>query len=211
MKNKIFISILLIILLSVLGVFLYNRNSSSPTTNNDQAMDSENSLSVLQAIVIDSETKKPIINTAVYLGTGKLECLTNDEGECQIKDFSWGDYSLSAHKKGYERFTDSKHFEKGENNITIKLKKQPSTPESLVIEGTIIIITTAEGTRSENNYFKIRDLNGNEEYLFNEVEHNEGFGLLDKKVKITGYKGTGFIGWQSDTTEGIFVETIEEL
>lgn len=206
------------ILIGTLSIFIYNRlNSPSPVVDNNQATDNGQTtdngetLSVLQATMIDADTQKPIANAIVYLGTGYFKCYTNDKGKCQIKDFSLGDYALSAHKKEYERFTDSKHFEKGENDITIKLQKQPSMPQSLIIEGTIIEIVTAEGSKSENRYFKIRDLNEKEEYLFNDVEHNEGFGFVNKKVKITGYKETGFIGWQSKQVEGIFVEKVEKL
>ena len=217
MKNKLFISLLLVILLGTLGIFLYNRNSSSSipdnsqNTDNNQITDNGETLSVLQTTVIDGNTKEPVTNAIVYLGTGFHQCYTDSKGWCQITDFSWGDYALSARKKGYDRFTTPSHFEKGENNITIKLQKRPSVPESFVIEGIIIEVVTAEGTKSENHYFKIKELSETEEYLFNDVERNEGFGFLNKKVRITGYKGTGFIGWQSKQVEGIFVEKVEDL
>lgn len=212
MKNRLFISLLLVILLVTAGVFLYNQHSLAPTTGDDiQTNENGETLSVLQATVIDSKTQGPVANAIVYLGTGVHQCYTDSKGQCQMKDFSWGDYGLGAYKKGYERSINSVHFEKGSNVLTIKLQKLISAPESFQVEGTVIEVITAQGTRSENHYFKIKELNGTEEYLFNDAGQNDAFNSINKKVKITGYKEIGSIGWQNDKVSGIYVEKVENL
>jgi len=48
--------------------------------------------------------------------------------------------------------------------------------------------------------------------LFNEFEDNRGFQeYVGKKVRITGYLGKGYRGWQFIEVEGIHVENIEKL
>jgi len=65
---------------------------------------------------------------------------------------------------------------------------------------------------SENHYFVIKDANNGEEYIFNEVGYNRGFDqFVNKTVRITGYRDNGFIGWQYEKVEGIYVEAIEEI
>jgi len=34
---------------------------------------------------------------------------------------------------------------------------------------------------------------------------------VNKTVRITGYRDNGFIGWQYEKVEGIYVEAIEEI
>lgn len=39
---------------------------------------------------------------------------------------------------------------------------------------------------------------------------NQGFEeFVNKRVSITGFKETGFIGWQHEQVEGIYVEEIK--
>ena len=173
----------------------------APTTTADTA--------ILHATVIDKTSGKPIENAIVYLGRGYWKCHTGNEGKCLIKDFVWGDYGLGIFKKGYNRYTKSNHFDKGDNYITVELEKKSEILTSLTVEGTVIEIIIDEGSESENHYYKIRDNEGNEEYLFNEIGVNQGFEeFVNKKVSITGFKETGFIGWQHEQVEGIYVESI---
>jgi len=91
------------------------------------------------------------------------------------------------------------------NNIPVT-----TTQEKIQIEGTVIEVITAKGTKSENHYFKIKDHSGKEEYLFNDAGRNVGFeGYLNKKIKVTGYAEIGKIGWQGEEVLGIYVEKIE--
>lgn len=191
---------------SVFAICLFGcvEQSAPPTTTADTA--------ILHATVIDKTTGDPIENVIVYLGSrgASGKCYTDNEGECLIKDFVWGSYGLGIFKKGYNRYTKSSHFDKGDNYITVELEKKSEILTSLTVEGTVIEIIIAEGTMSENHYYIIRDNEGNEEYLFNEIGVNQGFEeFVNKKVSITGFKETGFIGWQREQVEGIYVESIE--
>lgn len=92
----------------------------------------------------------------------------------------------------------------------MELEKKFKTPTSFTVEGIVIKIITAEGTRSENQYYKIKTDDRNEEYLFDEIGMNQGFEeFVDKRVSINGFKEIGFIGWQHEQVEGIYVEAIE--
>ena len=172
-------------------------------------------LVTLNIIVIDETSQEPIENAIVYLGANAVTGMyyTDDEGQTSLAGFVYGSYSLSVFKKGYDRFSQSYDFEAGEHNLTISLKKKPEVPISFSIEGTIIEIITAKGTRSENCYYKIIiDGTNKEEYTFNEIGVNEGFSsYVNKTVEITGFIETGFIGWQFEEVHGIYIENIGEI
>ncbi len=191
------------------GIGGHNNNTTPPADagNNNTAENTAN----VQVSVIDKTTGDPIENAIVYLGTGGYrKCYSNSEGKCSIEGFVWGDYSLGVFKKGYYRYEESRHFEKGDNFVTVKLEKKTKIPTSFTVEGTVIKIITAKGTRSENQYYKIKTNDGTEEYLFDEIGMNRGFErFVNKKVRITGFKEIGFIGWQHEQVEGIYVESIE--
>lgn len=208
-RNNLIIGIIALFVLVVV-ISGYVKQTTPPT---DVGIDSttENTANI-QVNVIDKTTGDPIENVIVYLGgagaSGK--CYSTSEGKCSIKDFVWGDYALGVFKKGYNRYQESSHFEKGDNSVTVQLEKKSEIPTSFTIEGTVIKIITAEGTMSENQYYKIKTDDGNEEYLFDEIGMNQGFEeFVNKKVSITGFKETGFIGWQHEQVEGIYVESIE--
>lgn len=165
--------------------------------------------SILYVKVFDEKTEKPVKRAIVYLGTGYWKSYTNKKGECVIKGFPFGDYSLGVFKKGYERFTRNFHFKKGKNYVTVRIRKKEKEPESVVLEGKIIEIVTGKGTRSENHYFMIVDKEGKREYIFNELGENKGFErFVNKEVEIKGFKETGFIGWEHKGVKGIYVEKI---
>jgi len=175
---------------------------------------SEPNLAILQATVIDKTTNEPIQNAIVYFGYHFPEtwrCHTDAEGKCSItnKHFAGGDYGLNAFKRGYNRYAESGHFEKGNNYLTIELGEKSEVSASLSITGTVIEVVTAKGTQSENHYFKIKDERGNEEYIFNEIGENYDFDeFVDEKVEIKGFRELGFIGWQHEEVKGIYVEEI---
>jgi len=199
-----------IIFLLLIGIVVTSGCIKQPTT----ADNTTTNLATLHSVVIDKNTKEPIENAIVYLGTGYWECYTDDEGKCTIKDFVWGNYGLGVFKKEYNRFTQSSHFEKGDNYLTIELEKKSEIPISFSIEGTVIDIITAEGTKSENHYFKIKADSGEEYYIFNEIglnwwDDDNWKEFINKSVRITGFREIGFIGWQHEEVEGIYVEEIE--
>lgn len=165
----------------------------------------------LYATVIDKTNGKPVENAIVYIALGHWRCHTNNEGKCIIKNFPRGDYELGVFKKGYNRFTRSVHFEKGKNYFTVELEKKPEIPRSFSIEGIVIEVAGAIGTKSEFHYYKIRDNDGNEEYIFDEIGLNNFGKFVGKKVRITGFREKGFIGWDFKEVEGIYVEEIEVI
>jgi hypothetical protein len=181
----------------------------APTTTADTA--------ILHATVIDKTTGEPIENVIVYLGSmgGSGKCYTDGGGKCSIEGVSWGSYAVNVFKKGYNRPAIKRgNIGKEEKNISVELKleKKSEIPTSFTVEGTVIEIITAEGTRSENHYYKIRDDDGNEEYIFNKIGVNQGFEeFVNKRVRITGFREIGFIGWQHEKVEGIYVEEIEVI
>lgn len=184
------------------------QNQKDENSNQDTTPNTAN----IQVNVIDKTTRNPIENAIVYLGgTGASgKCYSTSEGKCSIEGFVCGDYALGVFKKGYNRYIESSHFEKGDNSVTVELEKKSEIPTSFTVEGTVVKIITAEGTRSENRYYKIKTNDGTEEYLFDEIGMNQGFEeFVNKKVTITGFKETGFIGWQHEQVEGIYVEGIE--
>ena len=166
---------------------------------------------VLHGLVINKATKKPVAGAIVYIGTGFWQCQTDNQGGCTItnKQFAPGDYAVGSYKKGYLRSIVRTKFTPGENSLTLEI--EPATlPETLILTGTVEEIITVAGSKSENHYFKIKTEKGDEYYLFNNIGNNTGFeSFIDKKVTITGYKGKGFIGWQYQEAEGIYVEEIK--
>jgi hypothetical protein len=165
-------------------------------------------LATVNAIVIDKGTKRPLEGVLVFIGTGDRECLTVKFGTCSIEDFVWGSYSLNAFKRGYVHYTNSTYFGRGENVVTIELEGLPQPQESLTVEGKVFVDVVAKGSRSENRYLKVRTAGG-DYYLFNKYGKNGGAGDYEgKTVRITGYGGTGSIGWQGQDVEGIYVEGI---
>jgi hypothetical protein len=209
MKQTLLIGI--IIVLAAIGILLYSF-ASAPKVEEQVAADSSN----LNCVVTDNDTNSPIENAIVYLGTGFWSCHTDSQGMCSIKNFPWGDYGFGVFKKGYNRYAENVHFIKGDNSFSIELEKKSLMPQSIEIEGEVIEIVAAEGSQSENHYFKIRDNNGNEEYIFNEIgqnwwDNNNWKEFINKSVRITGFRETGYIGWQHEEAEGIYVESIELL
>lgn len=185
-----------------------NTNSETVNSFNEVVENKSN----VQVTVIDKETKEPIEKAIVYLGgTGASgKCYTNSNGRCSIEDFVSGDYSLGVFKKGYERYSKFIHFEQGDNSLNVELEKKAKMPTSFTVKGTVIKIVTAEGTRSENKFYKIKTEDGAEEYLFDEIGVNQGFEeFVNKKVIVTGFRETGIIGWEGTKVEGIYVENIE--
>lgn len=180
-----------------------------------QTSPAKENTAILYTTVIDKITGESIENAIVYLGRvfylGRgWDCYTNNEGKCSIKDFSLGDYGLGVFEKGYDRFTKSSHFEKGDNYLTIELEKKSETSTSFSMEGTVFERVTSVGTKSENHYYSVRDDKGNNEYVFNEIGENGGFDkFVNKRVRIRGFRETGFIGWQHEEAEGIYIEEIE--
>lgn len=162
--------------------------------------------------VIDSRKNTPVVDAVAYIGVdgSSGKCRTNHEGRCVIKKLVEGDYSIGAYKKGYYRNTKPIRLEKGENKAEIVLEQRPEPLKQVTVEGTIIDEVVAEGTRSENHYIKIQTGDGGYYYLFNEIGVNKDFEkYVNKKTTITGYIDKGYIGWQHQEAEGLYVEKIE--
>ena len=216
-NKKIMIFLMITIVILSAGVLkcsslLPSLPSNTTPHSTNQELEESSEVVTLNAIVIDDTSQEPIENAIVYLGVDGGSGLeyTDEEGKTSFQDFIYGSYRLNVFKKGYSRYSESYNFEAGELNLTIELKKKSEMPTSFSLEGTIIEVVTAEGTRSENHYFKIRINGTNEEgYLFNEIGINSGFNsYVNKKVNITGFRETGFIGWQHEEIEGIYIEEI---
>jgi len=219
-NEKIMIFGLMTIAILLAGVLVSSGLISSSSNDNslnstDQELEGYSDLVIINVIVIDETSQEPIENAIVYLGAngGSGMEYTDNEGKTSLQLSVCGSYSLNVFKKGYNRFSKSFIFEAGELNITIELEKKPENPTSFSIEGTIIEVVTAEGSRSENHYFKLR-INGTneEEYIFNEIGVNSGFNsFVNTTVLITGFREIGFIGWQYESVEGIYIEEIKEI
>lgn len=171
---------------------------------------SNNQNATLHVVVTDNATNEPIENAIVYLGTGFWKHYTDDEGKCVLSGVPWGDYGVGVFRKEYHRFQESRHLVAGDNFLAVELERRAEIPDSFTIEGTVVEIVTAEGTRSENHCFKVREDSGTEEYIFDDVGMNRGFTqFVNKEVRITGYRDVGYIGWEHEEAEGIYVEEIE--
>lgn len=167
----------------------------------------------LQTQVIDNNSGVPIKDAIVYLGKGFYFCLTDETGKCIINSGTPGSYGFTVYKKGYERFFQHEQFVRGDNTRTAELKPAPQAPVTYTISGTIIENISYPGTLSENHFFKIKQANGQEDYIFNQLGYNnppdDSFKkFVDKKVMISGYRDKGFIGWAGEKVEGIYVESI---
>lgn len=199
-----------------------DENKEKPTERSSEAVIDENKeepneptyTASLSGTVVDRDTKEPIENAIVYLGsnTGGKQ-YTDKDGKYQIDNFHWGSYSFNVFKRGYERFQEGKYFNKGEHLVVnVELEKKPQPPESILIQGIVVRTVTAAGTKSENRFFKIKDDKGKEYYIFNDQGGNWGFEpWVDKKVQIVGFEEIGFIGWQARRTEGIYIDKIHEI
>ncbi|MCX6745414.1 MAG: hypothetical protein NTX00_00150 [Candidatus Parcubacteria bacterium] len=192
---------------------LNEQQKSAPTTNevNLNKVQPEASLVVLNSLVLDKSSKKPVVDAFVYIGTGFWQCQTDNQGGCTItnKQFAPGDYGVGAYKKGYQRTTIMAKFVPGENSLTLEI--EPTlTPQALTLTGIVKEIVSAPGSKSENRVDVIKTDNGKEYYLFNNIGENTGFeNYVGKKVTITGYIDNGFVGWQHNVWSGIYVEEIK--
>ena len=171
---------------------------------------SERIEAVLSLKVVEKDTGKPVERAVAFLGRGDIRCHTDQEGRCKITGLEWGDYSLGVYKKGFFRFEKLIHLKKGKNFFSVELEKMPTIPVSFTVEGIVEKKILLKGTRSENTVYKLRKDNGDEEFLFDEVGENRNFDwVAGKRVRITGYRGIGFWGWQHQKVKGIYVERIE--
>lgn len=166
----------------------------------------------LHVAVVEKNMGKPIEGAIVYLGRGEPKSSTDSEGKCVLEDLVYGNYGLNVFKKGYYRYSKNTYFEKGDNILTVELEKKAVPPAEVTLVGTVREVITAEGTRSEDHFLKIRDDLGNEEYLFNEIGENTGFEeFVNDRVKVSGFREKGFIGWRHEQVDGIYVENIEPV
>jgi hypothetical protein len=158
--------------------------------------------------VVNKMTHEPIQGAFVYLGSGYCVCKTDNEGMCDIGESSFGSYGLTVYAKGYHRFTvGGDWFEIGEYSFIVEIEKRTDDFSSFYIEGTILHQVTGKGSKSENNYYKLAA--GREEYIFNEIGHNYvGAEFINRNVRIKGYWDIGYIGWEHNKVEGIYVEEI---
>ncbi|MBD3313803.1 hypothetical protein GF345_05155 [Candidatus Woesearchaeota archaeon] len=164
----------------------------------------------LSVKIIDKETGEPVEDAIFYVGNGFSIKQTDREGKCMVAENNVGSYAVNAYKRGYERYSDHITLEEGENRLMIELVKDESSLPQISVEGEVVDIIAAEGTKSENHFIKIRYDDGEEDYLFNKIGYNRIDGeFIGKKVRIQGYKDMGFIGWQHQEQEGIYVEKIE--
>ncbi|PIN87164.1 hypothetical protein COV19_01070 [Candidatus Woesearchaeota archaeon CG10_big_fil_rev_8_21_14_0_10_44_13] len=210
-KRYAFIGLFLLITAAI--AMIYGCSKEEVQMGQSPAVDSQVAGSVVvTAVVTDKDTQKPIEGAVVYVGNF-YKCHTDSQGKCAINDVpARGSYSLGVFKGGYGRYQTSTMIFVGDNEFAVILEKKSETPSSLTIEGEVVEIVDNKGSRSENRYLKIRADDGKEEYIFDELGSNEGFEeFIDKKVRITGFKETGFIGWQHTETEGIYVESIEKI
>jgi len=206
MDRKSLIIGVVALLILVIVISVYVKQTRSPTEGIDTTA---GHIPRVEFYVIDKTTGDPIENAIVYLGGGDEKYYTDSEGKCS-KDLYGYDYSVGVFKKGYNRYEGRYHFETRDYSVTIELEKKSEIPTSFTIEGRVIEVVTAEGTRSENHFYKIKTDDGNEEYLFDEIGRNIGFEeFVNERVSVTGFKEIGFIGWQHDQAVGIYVESIE--
>jgi hypothetical protein len=208
------IGIFLIVLILFLSGCLEQFTSSNTPPTEVETDNTKEKTTSLHAKVIDKTTGEPIENVLLYLGIegASGDCYTNEKGEGLIEDFVEGDYRFSAFKKGYDRYTTEDHFAKGYNYRNIELEKKIENHTSFTIEGVIIEDITGKGTKSEDHFCIIRDDSNNTEYIFNELGANHGCeDFIDRRVCLTGFKEAGFIGWQHEEVEGIYVEEIRAI
>lgn len=203
---------LIIGIIALLVLVIVISGCVTQTTPPTDVLTDENTATLL-ATVVDTDGK-PVENAIVYLGAegASGKCYTNEEGKCSIPGVYWGSYAAAVFKKGYDRSDFQRGNTKKEDeyfDVQFTLEKK-SNPSSVSITGMVIEVITAKGSRSENHYLKIRDETGNEEYIFDGIGVNKGFEeFIDKQVEIIGYKEIGFIGWEHEPVEGIYVESIE--
>jgi len=181
---------------------------------NNAVIEMRSAMATLTVVVLDAESNAPVKDAYVYIGGGFPVCKTDATGICMMKDLWRGDYGIGVYKKEYERFEKGVHLDRGENNVVVLLKRKEHVPETITVVGTLKTEIVAPGTRSQNIYIIIQYDDGKKDYVFNEVGFNEGRmfkGYIGKRVRIVGYRDTGFIGWQRWPVEGIYVEKIEEV
>jgi len=203
-KGILLVSLFLVASINVYAEYSFNTVTTTiDFTTPDQA--------TLHVVVTDKTTTEAIENAIVYIGAGgALKQYTDGEGACIISDLLRGSYGVGVFRKEYHRFTESRQFVVGDNYLTVELERRDEIPESFTIEGKVIEIITSEGSRSENHYFKVRDDSGKEEYIFNDIGLNRDFSqFVNEEVRITGFRDIGYIGWEYDKAEGIYVEEIE--
>ena len=76
----------------------------------------------------------------------------------------------------------------------------------IILEGIVSEVIVSPRTLSEYRYYVIQTGQGKKTILFNKEFVSYGFEkYINKKVRITGIKRTGSLGWRKNKTEGVQV------
>ncbi len=163
--------------------------------------------------VIDKNTNKPVEKAIVYYGsTGSSRVYTDKEGKYLIS-VPWGSVFLGIFKRGYIRLYQRFNLKQGENReINFTLEPTETPIQSISVSGVLVVKRTAVGTKSENRFVKIETDTHESMFIFDKIGMNrvEPFkNWIGKRVRIKGFEGTGYVGWEHREAEGIYAEDIE--
>ncbi len=225
-KIKIMMYGLVIVAVVTANVFISNGILAPSTETKPESAMVEHSHSpgaAINVVVFDNVTLEPIEDAVLYLGvvySGDGDAgiaHTDSNGHAWFDDLSPGSYCLFVCKKGYQRYFLSCTAQAGNGTYLVGLTKQPETPIQITVEGTLLEIIKAPGTRSEEHYYVIRiDGTDQEEYIFNEVGWNYVYrsfsAYVNTTVCIKGYMGLGTTGtWYFQDVNGIYIEEITTI
>ena len=163
----------------------------------------------LSGTVVDENSGRPVEDATVIL-QGYEPTRTDYRGAYVTEGFSGGEARISVYKLGYLPSRIVVYNTEGEPLVFDITLEKPS--QHLTIQGRVVKIIVAEGTRSKITFFMIRGDDGAERYLFDETGSSGGFdSWQDTEVEITGFIDTGFVGWERREEQGIFVTDIHRI
>jgi hypothetical protein len=181
-------------------------------------MDSSGGQSVF-GTVFEKQNRTHIPAAIVYVGaTGTTRVQTDAMGRYRIPIKTHGSYALFVYKKGYRRMKQNfKVQPQCEIEVNFELKRLRHHLQAVQRTGEVVLIVTAQGTRSESRWFELRTDDGQSAVLFDMIgisSETEFEKWLGETVVVTGYSNKGYVAgyvdWDYEPIQGIYVERIEQ-
>lgn len=185
----------------------------APTTTRPAATPTRDpSAAIITGRVIDQPAAQPIAGAIVYYGAnGSLRTRTGQDGAYGL-DVPWGDLTLTAYAKGYARRTETLKVGQGERReLNFALTPSETHVRQADLTGSVALVVTAAGSRSESRWYELHPTDGSAVVLFDEIGLStaEAFDRWNgSPVRVRGYYETGFVGWSYRQTPGVYVEEI---
>ncbi len=168
---------------------------------------------LVEGRVLEKETGRPVAGAAVLYGAcGSLRTTTDAQGRYRLL-VPWGAvFLLVVHRDHEEAEARFQAERRGRVRRDFRLPRRPSPPKTVRVEGMVEVQVAHPGTRSEYRTALLETADGRKLLLFDisgcsrPLEKYAG-----RHVRVTGFEGTGRVGWMHRPTKGLIVEQLTVL